>query len=174
MTAGRRRRRGGPKRARVLWVEDSAHFENTMLAAPVILSDQFELVVALDATDGIRHLRRSVFDAVVVDIRLPPGDDQWWVNFYMDLFKKNRPPRLGLKLLEIVLIGDKNFENANFAAVLRDPRRYGVLSVENRSDLMADLQRLRVGVYRDKGAGDDPEVLLQTINDILTQCSGAG
>jgi DNA-binding NarL/FixJ family response regulator len=159
------------KRSKVLWIEDSAHFETSNLAAPVIMSGLYNLSVALDASDGMRQLRQHTFDAVVVDIRLPPGADERWIEVYRDLFRSNKAARLGLKLLEVIFHGAEAPWHEEFRAPMNDARRYGVLSVESRSDLATDLKRLGIGVYYDKGDGEDPDILLQTIRAITRQTS---
>jgi hypothetical protein len=132
------------------------------------MSGRYDLHVALDASDGVRRLRAEEFAAVVVDIRLPAGDDERWVKLHLDLFRNNKAARLGLKLLEIVLDGEEAPWRDTFRASMRDPLRYGVLSVENRSDLSGDLNRLGVKVYQDKGDGENDDILLKTIQSILT------
>jgi hypothetical protein len=159
-------------RKRVLWIEDNAYTENTMLAAPVHLSGIYDLTIALNATQGTHHLRRSDFEAVIVDIRIPPGDDDRWDSIYRGLFESNKAARLGLKLLD-VLLGPIDSTWSDFPASARDRSRYGVLSVESGSEFRAELERLGIEVYRDKAGGRDPRLLLEMIDDIIKR-RGAG
>jgi len=156
-------------KTRVLWIEDSAHNENTILAVPVHLSGRYDLTIALNATDGMAELLQRDYEVVVVDIRIPPGEDPRWLKIYYYLFNSKKPIRLGLRLLQILLGDPDPLWNDNFPAAARDPSRFGVLSVETRRDLADDLANLRVTVCRDKGDGEDPAILLDTIEMILTK-----
>src|SRR5262249_47815261 len=149
------------------WIEDGAYNENTSLATPVHLSDDYGLSIAVDATQGMQHLRERVFDAIVVDIRIPPGDDPRWIEIYYDLFRRREAARLGLKLLQIVLGRPEPLFHEPLPSAAKDAHRYGVLSVEGRTDLLTQLTPLGVSVCYDKGRGDDPDVLLKVIDDIL-------
>jgi CheY-like chemotaxis protein len=158
----------------VLWIEDSAFSENTILATPVHMSGEYELVFALSATEGIQKLCERAYDAVIVDIRLPAGDDPRWIDMYYDLGGTDKAARLGIKLLEIVL-GTRNVQWGDpFDDSARDRRRYGVLSVENGADLQEELSRIGVRAWRDKGGGDDPDVLLGLIGTIVNERDHAG
>lgn len=153
-------------RKRVLWIEDNAYTENTALAAPVHLSGTYDLTIALNATQGVAHLVDEEFDAVIIDIRIPPGDDDRWAAIYRSLFESNKAARLGLKLLD-VLLGSGHAEWTNFPPTARDRTRYGVLSVESGREFRAELERLGIDVYRDKASGRDPQLLLEMIEEIV-------
>jgi hypothetical protein len=153
-------------RKKVLWIEDGAFGEVSILAAPVHLSGEYQLEYAFSATEAMQQLRRQEFDAVIVDIRIPPGDDAMWQKAYRTAGANNRAARLGLQLLETVLGGAAAFTE-NLPAATRDRHRYGVLSVESWKSLEQELNRLGVTRHRDKGSGDDPRVLLDLIDDIV-------
>lgn len=159
---------------RVLWIEDSAFNENTMLATPVYLSGKYDLTIALTATDGYDALQRQEFDAIVVDIRISPGDDQRWVDTYYRSFESLKAARLGLKLLDVVLTGPKEQWRELLPATARDPERYGVLTVEGINELRHDLSRLGVSVYRDKGRSETPDTLLQMLEEITNRHAERG
>jgi len=154
---------------RVLWIEDSAFIENTMLLAPVYLSGRYDPTIALTATDGYDALQRQDFDAVIVDIRIPPGDDQRWVDAYFRSFESLKAGRLGLKLLDVVLAGPKEQWRETLSPAARDPERYGVLTVEGINELRNDLSRLGVSVYRDKGRNETADALLQMLEEITNR-----
>jgi hypothetical protein len=150
----------------VLWIEDNAYTENTHLAAPVYLSGEYDLTIALDATEGLERLRTGAFEAIVVDIRIPPGDDERFWRPYYQLNLDNKAARLGLRLLELILSNcDANTDE--FPAEARDKSRYGVLSVEGGTEFRAALAKLGVAIYRDRASGRDPELLLKMIQDII-------
>ena|ERR1051326_2680996 len=151
----------------ILWIEDSALQENTILATPVHLAGKYDLILALSATEGLIKLTEREYAAVVVDIRIPPGDDDRWINMYYSLGGTNKAARLGLKLLEVVLGPPDEYWRDELSATARDSGRYGVLSVEGASELARELEPFGVAVCRDKGGGDDPDVLLTVIEEIL-------
>jgi len=153
---------------RVLWIEDSAYNENTILAAPVHLTGKYDLSVALSASEGTNALRKTIFDAVIVDIRIPPGNDKRWIDIYYELGRSNMAARLGLKLLEVLLSTPPRWPE-QFPDSAHDRSRYGVLSVESGIELKDDLARVGVSAYRDKGSGPDPTVLLEIIEEIITR-----
>jgi hypothetical protein len=151
----------------VLWIEDNAYTENTQLAAPVFLSGEYDLTIALSATEGTERLRTAIFEAVIVDIRIPPGEDERFWRPYYKVNHDNKAARLGLELLRFVLDGE-GAEN-DFPPEARDKSRYGVLSVESGDEFRAALDSLGVAVYRDRARGGDPELLLKMIEEIITK-----
>jgi hypothetical protein len=161
-------------RTKVLWIEDSAFDETAILATPVHLSGEFELDVALSATQAVNKLRASRYDAVVVDIRIPPGEDKRWIKIY---YGSNKDARLGLMLLRTVLRkGGVDWEPDFVEKVseqISDPRRYGVLSVENKAEIGPDLAELQVVHHKDK-ATNEPEVLLALFREIIAHLDNDG
>lgn len=156
----------------VLWIEDNAYTENTQLAAPVYLSGDYDLTIALNATEGTEKLRTGNFEAIIVDIRIPPGEDKrFWTPYYQH-YRDNKAARLGLKLLEVVLgNGDEAWEK--FPPEACDKSRYGVLSVESGAEFCAALEKLGVAIYRDRASGRDPELLLKMIEEIIARRAAA-
>lgn len=158
-------------RPRVLWIEDDAETSNAYLAADVYLSGLYDLVVAVNATRGADELRRAgrEFDAIIVDIRIPPGIDDRWGKIYRELFQSNKAARLGLRLLETIF----NSSAANgddFPEWARSRDRYGVLTIESGSEFLAELRRLEITVYRDKaGSSKNSGLLLEMIGEIMAQ-----
>lgn len=150
-------------RRKVLWIEDDAFNELAMLATPVHLTGEFELEYALSATEGLAKLQACEYDAVVVDVRIPPGDDERWVDIYYKEGASTKAARLGFLLLQNVLGRDRQWTDGLMPAA-RDRKRYGVLSMD---DVRAELEAMNVTRYRNKKEGT--RVLLAIIQDILTQ-----
>lgn len=150
-------------RKKVLWIEDDAFNELGMLATPVHLSGEFELDYAVSATEAVHRLRACEYDAVVVDVRIPPGDDQRWVNIYYDAGASNKAAQLGVHLLTNILGRDKAWTEG-LTPTARDRSRYGVLSMD-AEDVRAALQSVGVKHYRKKTEGS--RVLLSIIRQIL-------
>lgn len=150
-------------RKKILWIEDSANDEMLFLATPVHLTGEFDLQVALNATEALARLQGPAeYEAVIVDLRIPPGSDRRWIKIYDGTQKGSR---LGLVLLRAVLGKDGPDWKLQFSKphLIKDPLRYGVLSVENVAGDVAELEVL----YRDKS--DDVNALLRLIREILKQ-----
>lgn len=155
-------------RKKVLWIEDSANDEMAFLATPVHLTGEFDLQVALNASDALGRLQGNAeYEAVIVDIRIPPGSDRRWISIYDGTQKGSR---LGLVLLQVLLGRNGPDWRVPFSKpkAVKDRLRYGVLSVENVAGDAAELEVL----YRDKSS-DDVNALLQLIRDILKQRGNA-
>jgi CheY-like chemotaxis protein len=152
-------------RKKVLWIEDDAFNELGMLATPVHLTGEFELDYALSATEAIDRLQGGDYDAIVVDVRIPPGDDKRWIDIYYNAGASNKAARLGVWLLQDIL-GHERVRSNGLSAAARDRQRYGVLSMD-AEDVRAELEPIGVTRYRKKTEG--PGVLLTIIRDILKQ-----
>ena len=161
------------KKKKVLWIEDSAFEETAILASPVYLSGKFDLDIAISATHAMNKLASQVYEAVVVDIRIPPGEDQRWKKEY---YGSNKGARLGLVLLRTLLRRgglDADFGlPADDEAPVRDYRRYGVLSVESEREIGPDLAEL--GVYHFDKASAEATILLTVIDSILRRYASGG
>jgi len=155
---------------RVLWIEDSAHNENARLSSPVYLSGRYSLTTVLTATDGMEALADEVYDAIIVDIRILPGDHKRWISEYTDRGNSLKAARLGLKLLEVVLNGSAgSWCSRPLKDAAREAHRFGVLSVEAKESLAADLARLNVTAYRNKNAAANSRVLLELFDEVITR-----
>lgn len=153
---------------RILWVEDSARFELANLLGPIYASNKYELVLAEDATTATRHLQTAPFDAVIMDIRIPPGRDRHWVRRYERNGSDKATAQLGLMLLSW-LLNDPEFGNA---AESRPPewiRRetIAVFSVEEKYEIGERLQHLGIQIFEEKRPGLRDTALLDLINQIL-------
>src|ERR1044072_1158818 len=87
----------------VLWVEDGARFELAYLAAPVYMDGRYKLTVAQDVSEASHLVERIKFQALIVDIRLPPGEDNRWGELYGKVGGKKAAASLGIKLLRSML-----------------------------------------------------------------------
>jgi len=156
---------------KILWIEDDALNELGELATAVYFELEYELDFALSATEGVRQLHKQTYDAVVVDVRLPPGDDPKWHSLHYEFGADDKTARLGLTLLRNVLGRDKGW-TAKLPREARDPKLYGVLSIDPWDDIRGDLESVGVSIYRNKKEGT--RVLLAIIEDILQQRNGNG
>jgi hypothetical protein len=164
------------KASRVLWVEDAASYDLSQLAAPLIMDGGmdggYDLTIADNASDAIARLQQSEFEAVIVDIRIPPGDDGDWIGLYYKLGKDRIGARLGRELLYAVLghkearirLGDRR-------PAWLTPRRIGVLTVESPGELEEDLHALGIAIYQHKTASMPvaSDALLNLVKAVISQ-----
>lgn len=123
-------------KTKFLWIEDNARGDLKHLLAPVYMSGKFDPVVAPTVAEGVFRMSHTEFAAVIVDIRLLPGNDRAWEALYNKLGREKGTARLGLCLLYSLFnprIDDVRIKKPEWA---KDPRRFGVLTVE---DLTGDL-----------------------------------
>ena len=154
-------------RAKVLWIEDGAFVEVSALAAPVYMSARYDLMIAEDASGGIRKLKETEFEAVIVDIRIPPGNDEDWIR----LSKQPGGSRLGISLMRYLL--DPTEEKADEIPDWVGPDRLGVLTIETRREVDAELRQLGISHFAHKTAGSELTLLLDLIDAILQGSTGA-
>jgi len=149
---------------RALWIEDAAFTEAAEMAAPIYDSGTFELVIAGDATEAIRCIMESEFDAVIVDIRLYPGSDPVWIEMYDEAGSHVDGARLGIPLLHHLLNEKRRRPDiANWVG----PEKFGVLTVENRREVEHDLEQLGITHFRQKTADSAETILLDLIEEIV-------
>lgn len=152
---------------RVLWIEDGARFDLQELAAPVIVDGRFELVIAENVTEGVEWLTKEKFDVIIVDIRLPPGPGEKWIELYRESREKRKAARLGRHLLFTILHHDDaevKIDQLPKGGIVSS--QVGVLSVETRRELEADLTRLNIKHCETKHAGTPNTLLLDLIERV--------
>ncbi|HEX4956329.1 MAG TPA: hypothetical protein VF017_23325 [Thermoanaerobaculia bacterium] len=170
-----------PKRA--LWIEDNAARKYQYWATRVYVDGRFDLSVAMNATDGMNRMNLSEFDAVVVDVRLPPGGGVEWIELYNRALRERREPHLGIEML-LRLFSASNSTSRNSAEYPSlgradhanqrhnsphwvEARRFAILTVESKfQDAILDCVR-RTGVrHKEKAAGQSDTVLLDLLVEI--------
>lgn len=136
---------------RVLWIEDGAFLEASPLSAPLTTDGKYDLTVALNATDGEKQLLSNEFDVVIVDIRIPPGNDPKWIKKYNENSANKVQARLGMQLLYSM------FKPSNNTASVPDDigkrisvSNFGILSVEG-NELIDEIKKdLGIKYYLNK------------------------
>ena len=154
-------------KTKVLWVEDSARLELRNLTGPIYISGDYDLNLAEDVTSAVRYLLTKEYDAVILDLRLPPGIDDYWIRIYQNKGEDKADARLGLELAEWLLRGRADF-SLKPPTWIR-PRHIGVFTVENDSALHAKLDDLEIKVFQHKVAGLHDTILVDIINKIKSQ-----
>lgn len=155
---------------KILWIEDGAFFELRNLVGPVVASGKYDLDIALDVSDGLRKIMQNVYEAIIFDIRLPPGNEIEWVKLYMLYGNSKIEARLGKHLLYTLL----QREEANIKLEKEIPawlnhKKFGILTVESRRELEEDLKNLGISIYIQKQSSTPISALLDIIEKILSQ-----
>jgi hypothetical protein len=158
----------------VLWIEDGAFAEMSQMSAPIYVSGKYDLVIAIDATEGLQALMRrdKKFDTIIVDIRLPPGEDPEFLKLYYNRGESKVAARLGLSLLKRVI---KDGEENNIPTHHSEVERFGIFTVEGRGELKDDLKDLgleKISVYQ-KTEMNSKDKLREIIEDIRSKYSSA-
>ena len=151
---------------KVLWVEDGARYELASLCGPVFYKGSCDLTLAEDVSTAVDHLHADVWDAVIVDIRLPPGPNPHWRRLYRDAGSDKVHAQLGLKLLRWLLRGDLGIYPEPPPAWI-DARRIGVFTVESHREVGGELDALGVGVFQQKVASLPDTILQEMIGKLL-------
>lgn len=121
---------------KILWIEDET--DNGMIDFRVWLedNDEFELTIARNATQGLQYLRKEVFNAIVVDIRIFPGSDPFFNKVY---YQRNKNGKAYEKL-GIALIAKIFDENSDILGDNKIAKKVGVFSIEPQSDFKSLLE----------------------------------
>jgi hypothetical protein len=158
-------------KTRVLWVEDSARLELRNLLGPVNISGEYDLCLAEDATSAMRHLQMAVYDAVILDMRIPPGVDERWIGLYRERDEDKATARLGLELAKWM------FDGHSFSyppPTWIKPHQVAVFTVENDSALREHLRNLHIEIFEHKIASIPDTILVDLIERIKGHLSRKG
>ena len=159
-----------PSRPRALWIEDGARSELSHLSGPVLFDGRIELVLAEDLTTAVEYILEEEFDAVVVDVRLPPGDDPHWKELHRKAGRDKVHAELGLQLLRWLLAGQKTDELPKPPPWM-SASRIAVFSVDCRTEILDLLEDLGIEVVQQKRA-DLPDTILRELIDRLLEHRG--
>ncbi len=154
---------------RILWVEDSARFELANLLGPIYACNKYELMLAEDATAAQRYLDSVSFDAVIMDIRIPPGRDRQWAKKYERAGSDKASAQLGLAILFWLFQG-----NGKPRPDWVRPEKFAVFSVEEKYEIGPSLRELGIFVFEEKRPGLRDTVLLELIEKVLRNGHGNG
>ncbi len=160
-----------PNRPRALWIEDGARSELSHLSGPVLYDGRIELVLAEDLTTAVEYLLEEEFDAVIADVRLPPGDDPYWKELYRKAGRDKVHAELGLQLLRWLLEPDDTPGLPPPPAWL-SAKRIAVFSVDCKSEIASTLDSLGIELVQQKRA-DLPDTILRELIDRLLESRGS-
>jgi hypothetical protein len=155
-------------KTKFLWIEDNARGDLKHLLAPVYMSGKYDPVVAPTVSEGLYRMNRAEFAAVIVDIRLLPGDNPDWESLYTKLGREKGPARLGLSLLYSLFsprIDDVKLKNK---PAWIDAKKFGVLTVEDlEGELSEALRSFGIAVYSQKTTHTVNTILLEMVERIV-------
>jgi CheY-like chemotaxis protein len=154
-------------KTKVLWVEDSARLELRNLTGPIYISGEYDMNLAEDATTAVCYLLTKEYDAIILDMRLPPGIDDYWIKIYRNKGEDKADARLGLELADWLLNGRVDFPNKPPDWI--KPQLVGVFTVDDDPALQARLEYLNINVFEHKTAGLPDTILVEIIKRITTQ-----
>ncbi|TKJ41160.1 hypothetical protein CEE37_05695 [candidate division LCP-89 bacterium B3_LCP] len=151
----------------VLWIEDGAKARLADFVAAINVKGAYDLGITLNASDGINRILEHPFEAIVVDIRIPPGKNSDWEDLYSEEGSEKVAARLGLHLLYSLLDPTKARVKIPKIPPWVTANRFGILTVESKKELEDDLKYLNIKVFRQKKAELDQNALLEVIEEIL-------
>lgn len=158
-----------------LWIEDNARGDLRHLLAPVYMSGEYDPVVAPTVAEGVYRMNHTEFAAVIVDIRLLPGNDRSWEALYNKLGREKGTARLGLCLLHSLFDprpDDVRIKKPDWA---KDAKRFGVLTVEDYAgDLGEALKSFGISEYAQKTTHTVNTILLNMVERIVTATNPRG
>lgn len=153
---------------RVLWIEDSARFELRNLVGPLFFSGKFDFNLAEDVTTAMHFLQAKPYDALIVDVRLPPGIDNTWRNLYQQTGFDKVHAQLGLKLLRWLIARDASIYPEPPPDWIT-PHKIAVFTVESKQEIQQHLDDLGIRIFKQKSAGLADTVLLDLIDELIAQ-----
>lgn len=150
---------------KVLWIEDSARFELNNLTGPIYFYGKYDFQQAENVTSAIEFLKVKEYDALIVDIRLPPGNDAYWREMYRKAELDGGGEKLGIKFLYWLLDRDGSYPHQ--PPSWASPNRIAVFTVESRSEVRNSLDELGIDIFKQKTTGLADTTLLDLIKELL-------
>ncbi len=150
---------------RVLWIEDSARFELNNLTGPIYFYGKYDFQQAENVTSAIEFLKVKEYDALIVDIRLPPGNDPYWRELYQKAEREGGGEKLGIKFLNWLLLRDGAYSYP--APGWAKPEMIAVFTVENHTEIRSNLDELGIKLFKQKTTGLADTTLLDLIEELL-------
>jgi len=105
------------------------------------------------------------YDALIVDIRLPPGNDPYWMELYRSAELDGGGEKLGIKFLYWLLSRDGSYPHK--PPSWASPERVAVFTVESHSEVRSNLDDLGIDLFKQKTTGLADTTLLELIAELL-------
>jgi hypothetical protein len=155
-------------KTKFLWIEDNATTDLVELLSPIYMDGRFAPVIATTVAEGVYRMKESEFAAVVVDIRLPPGENRDWQALYTREGAEKGTARLGLFLL-YSLFDRREGQDVEIKDMPEwiDAARFGVLTVEDlQGDVGEALESFKIKVSEQKTTRSPNTTLLRMVERI--------
>ena len=150
---------------KVLWIEDSARFELNNLTGPIYFYGKYDFQQAENVTSALEFLKVKEYDALIVDVRLPPGNDPYWRELYRSAELDGGGEKLGIKFLYWLLSRDGSYSHQPPSWASSD--RIAVFTVESESEVRGSLNDLEINLFKQKTTGLADTTLLDLIDELL-------
>ncbi|MCK5058605.1 MAG: hypothetical protein KAT34_18265 [Candidatus Aminicenantes bacterium] len=152
---------------KVLWIEDGAFVEVATFAGAVLTSMKYDLEVSIDISDALGKIRTTEYDAVIVDIRIPPGNNMEWKKIYNQSGYNKNSARLGMQLLFSLLKPEEAEVKLENIPSWVSAKKFGVFTVESRAEVKNDMVELGIYLYLQKKTNMNRNDLLEFIEKII-------
>ncbi len=141
----------------ILWVEDETDTRLVERKTRIEGSGKYDLDIARNATEGEKFAKSKMYDLIIIDIRIPPGEGEKWKLYHFDLKNKDLKDRLGILLIKFLLL-EKVIKND----------RIGVFTIERWSEIEILLEgsEIRKAQHLHKVYADIPEIFEDFIDKI--------
>ncbi len=159
---------------KILWIEDGALHDLEEMAATIFVDGRFDLEIAGDVAEGIALLKKYRYHVVIVDLRLPPGNDREWIKIFMNSGSSKSSAKLGLKLLYTILGHPKAMAPLKDRPDWISPNVIGILSVERNEDIAENLNELGIKHFTRKVASLPDTALLDLVQDVINSLDKRG
>lgn len=161
-------------RFKILWIEDNAEADLFHLLAPVNVDGRFDVDIAVNATEGYTYLGKHIYDVVIVDTRIPPGDEKHWVDCAERIQRQEENPilRLGLEMLGAIFISPQALANglSGIRSENTEIEKYCIFSIDPKAELISEEKRgLEQIAYERKTATMPRNILVQIICKALAR-----
>lgn len=122
---------------RILWIEDEVNKGNIEEKVWLEMQGKYKLDIRENATIAVEALTEHVYNGIIIDIRLPPGNDDRWVKKYYREGSDRTYERLGVDLLAYVL----DPQNNGVLAANKDLDKIGIFTAEIWNSLKVELKK---------------------------------
>lgn len=154
---------------KVLWIEDDSRSSLSQLAGPVYVQGKCDLDIANDVATAISLITEKKYDVLIIDIRLPAGDDQDWQKCYLNGGGDKIRARLGLQLINSLLGRPDADVKIDDRPKWITSNLIGVFTVEGKNEIERALTECGINVYHQKRADLPDTILINIIEEILSQ-----
>jgi CheY-like chemotaxis protein len=152
---------------KILWVEDGARFELAFLTAPIYYKGIHDLTIAEDVSSAINYCSFQEFDAIILDLRLPPGGKRDWYSLFKKFGEDKLAAKLGVHFLHSILGVPPIKIKIKTIPEWIQPNRIGVFTVEKFDENKTEMNKLNINNFQQKSTKMTNSILLDFIEEVL-------